>query len=711
MSEPLHTAHWYRVSGLRPALRPHLRLVGHRYRGEPWYVLHDPASGRNWRFPAAAERVIALMDGRRTVEEIWTLAGSTGDEMPTQGEIVRLLAQLHAADALAVDVAPDLRELLQREERLRARDRTRRFGNPLAVRTRLFDPDAFLGRTLARVRPLFGAWGALAWCVAVGWGLVLAAMHWQALGASLSDLALAPSSLAVALLIYPAIKAVHELAHAYAVKARGGEVHEIGIMWLLLVPVPYVDASAAAVFADRRARMLVSGAGILAEAFIAAVAMIVWVSVEAGMVRAAAYQVMLVAGVSTLLFNGNPLLRYDGYYVLADLLEIPNLAGRANAYAGALFRRWVLGLPPAGQGVVPPAERCWLLGYALASFAYRQLVLVAIVLLVAVWSRPLALVVGAWYVASQLLYPAVRALQRLLDDPELQSARGRTLARGAAAAVALLALAAVPMPLTTSAEGVMWLPEQGEVRAGTDGELVRWLAAPGSAVRAGQPLAELDDPVVAVRLATAEAEWRAAEARHLAARATDDVEAAAAAVQLQRARTVYEAALERAEARVVESPANGRFVVARPEDRPGRFYRQGDVVGYVVAPDRGTVLAVVDQDDIGLIKTRNRGVRVRLSDDTATAHRATVARLTPGGDFTLPSAALSTLAGGTVAVAPDDPSGRRSLTRVFRVELLLDRPFERLGGRAFVRFDHGYEALAVRGLRRLRQLFLRHLDA
>jgi len=129
-------------------------------------------------------------------------------------------------------------------------------------------------------------------------------------------------------------------------------------MWLLLVPVPYVDASAAAAFPGKRARMLVSGAGILAEAFIAAVAIIVWSSVEPGVVRAAAYQVLLIAGVSTLLINGNPLLRYDGYYVLADLLEIPNLASRANAYVGTLFRRWVLGLAPAGDGAVRRPSAC-----------------------------------------------------------------------------------------------------------------------------------------------------------------------------------------------------------------------------------------------------------------------------------------------------------------------------------------------------------------
>ncbi len=710
MTEPFLSAHWYRVAHLRPALRAHLRVVRQVYRGEPWYVMHDPASGRTWRYSAAAERVIRLMDGRRSLEEIWELCARSGGNVPSQDELVHMLAQLHQADALEVGVGPDVRELLGRHREHRAREQRRRFGNPLAIRLRLVDPDAFLSRTLRLVRPLFGAWGALAWLATVTCGLLLCALHWRELGASLADLALSPRSLLLGFTVYAPIKVVHELAHAYAVKLRGGEVHELGINWAFLVPVPYADASAAAAFPNKRARMLVSAAGILAEVFLASVAMMVWVNVEPGAVRAAAYQVMLIAGASTVLFNGNPLLRYDGYYFLADLLEIPNLALRGNAQVGYLVRRRVLGVRRAQSIAATTAEACWLTGYAVAAFFYRQLVLVAVMLAIAAWSKAAALVVAAWYLAAQWLYPAGRALQRLAHDPLVRSARSRALVGAAAAGVVVIGLCALPLPLTTSAEGVMWLPENGEVRAGTDGVLGEWLVAPGSLVRAGQPLVELDDRTIDAKLAVAEADVRAAEARHLAARATDAVDEVSMRAQLQRAEAEYSAALERSESRRLTSPADGRFVVAHPEDLPGRYFHQGDVVGYVVPSQRGTVIAVVGQDDIGLLKTRLRDVRVWLSDSPAEVRRAEVTRLTPAGDFDLPSAALGSAGGGSVAVAPDE-GGRHSLARVFRVELTLDTPLERLGGRAFVRFEHGSEALVLRGYRRLRQLFLRHLDA
>ena len=104
----------------------------------------------------------------------------------------------------------------------------------------------------------------------------------------------------------------------------------------MFLPVPYVDASSSAAFQEKWRRALVGAAGIVVELVLASFALLVWLNVEAGLLRAFAYNVMLIGGVSTILFNGNPLLRFDGYYVLADLLEIPNLADRAKRFSRSL---------------------------------------------------------------------------------------------------------------------------------------------------------------------------------------------------------------------------------------------------------------------------------------------------------------------------------------------------------------------------------------
>ena len=148
-------------------------------------------------------------------------------------------------------------------------------------------------------------------------------------------------------------------------------VHEFGVMFLVFAPVPYVDASAASEFRSKWRRALVGAAGMIVEVFFAALALYVWLAVEQGLVRALAYNVMLIAGVSTVVFNGNPLLRYDGYYILADLLEIPNLAQRATRYWGYLVERYVFRTEDSKDFVATRGERIWLLLYAPASFFYR----------------------------------------------------------------------------------------------------------------------------------------------------------------------------------------------------------------------------------------------------------------------------------------------------------------------------------------------------
>src|SRR6185436_15722548 len=325
VSEDLYSPSWYRVANLRPRLRGHVRIHRHHYRGELWYVLEDRVSRRMHRFNPQAHYVIGLMDGRRTVQALWDAAIERfGDDAPTQDEVIRLLGQLHAADVLQTEMAPDVDEILRRAQKTRQRSLMQKL-SPLALRIPLVDPERFLERWLPYYRWLFGPAGALLWLMVVGTGLALATAHWRELTESMSDRVLAPRNLLLLALTFPLVKLLHELGHACATKAWGGEVHDMGVMLLVLMPVPYVDATASSAFRETRRRVVVGAAGILVETFVASLALFVWLQAEPGTLRAMLYDVMLIAGVSTVVFNGNPLLRFDGYYILADLLQMPNL--------------------------------------------------------------------------------------------------------------------------------------------------------------------------------------------------------------------------------------------------------------------------------------------------------------------------------------------------------------------------------------------------
>ena len=244
MAEELLSPSWYRVADLRPRLRSHARIHRHEYRGERWYVLEDRISRRTHRFNPVAYYVIGLMDGRRTMQEIWDAAVARfGDDAPSQEDLIRLMGQLHLADVLQCEVSPDVDELLRRSRRMAQRKTLATLLSPLAIRIPLLDPDRMLDRWLPWYRPLFGPFGLLLWLTVVGIGLMLMVQHWNDLTQDISDRILAPENLVIMLLVFPLLKAIHEFGHACAVKAWGGEVHEMGIMLLVLMPVPYVDAS------------------------------------------------------------------------------------------------------------------------------------------------------------------------------------------------------------------------------------------------------------------------------------------------------------------------------------------------------------------------------------------------------------------------------------------------------------------------------------
>ncbi len=714
MSEAFLSPSWYRVASLQPALRPHAQVHRHRYRGQAWYVLQDHASGRMHRFTPAAYLFIGQMDGVRTVDAIWSeVVDTLEDDAPTQDEIVQLLSQLHAADLLQSNVSPDAGELFERYGKQRRQALRRNVFNPLSVRVPLWHPDAFLERTVRYVGWLFGPTGMVLWLLTVLPAIGLAWVHWPELTHNLSDRVLAAENVVLLVLIYPVVKALHELGHGYAAKARGGEVHEMGIMLLVFFPVPYVDASSATAFRSKWQRAAVGAAGILVEAFLAAAALYVWLLIEPGQSRAVAFNVMLIAGVSTVVFNGNPLLRFDGYYVFADLIEIPNLAQRSNRYWAHLVDRYVFATPNARPFPAAPGERGWFLAYAPASFAYRMLVLFSIVLFVAGENLFFGVLIGAWVIASSILFPLGKMLWHVLKSPRLHRNRRRAVGSTGFAIAALIAmLLAVPVPLHSVSEGVVWLPDDAHVRAGTDGFVQRLLVPPGTLVRTGDALIKSEAPTVAAEIELLSARIDALKARLTAQTVVDRVNAAVTGQELEKEQAALQRALDRADRLTVRSPADGRFVVPRASDLPGRYYQKGELLGFVVVNEAKIVRVVVSQDDSELVRQRLRSAEIKLPDRPAATYPAAVVREVPAAIDQLPSKALFGDGGGAIAADPRDPEGTTAFNRYFQLDLALppDSEAAAFGARAYVRFNHAWEPLAFQLYRRARQLFLSHLD-
>ncbi|HET7863484.1 MAG TPA: site-2 protease family protein, partial [Burkholderiaceae bacterium] len=334
--QTLLSEHWHAVRFLRPRLREGVQALHRRLRGKPWVLLLDPVTQRFHRMTPQVYGVLKLLDGRRTLDEVWNdaCAQADGDTVTaiSQHELVQLLSSLYANDLVQTQVSPDPDEAFERYRRQQRARLKQTWLNPLNIKLPLLYPDAWFEAQAGLAGWLF-SWGTLlVWLLIVAPAAVLGWQHWHELTENLSDRVLSAGNLVLLWFTYPAVKSIHEWAHGMAVKAFGGQVREIGLMFIMFTPVPYVDATSSYRFPSKWSRAAVAAAGVMAELVLGAIAVYVWLTAQPGLVTAVAFNVILIAGVSTLLVNGNPLMRYDGYFIACDLFELPNLAQRATQY-------------------------------------------------------------------------------------------------------------------------------------------------------------------------------------------------------------------------------------------------------------------------------------------------------------------------------------------------------------------------------------------
>ncbi len=711
MTATLYSAQWYRVARLRPRLRAHVRVQPQHWRDQVWYLLSDAATGRQHRINDSAYQFIGRCDGQRTVHEVWnSLLDSQRDDAPTQDDVLRLLGQLNENELLQSEQAADTAAMVQRRSDRRKAQR-RGLLNPFSFRLPLADPTPWLTRLDPLAQALFRPLVFWLWLAAMLLAALTAAAEWPALKAHAEQHLFSTGSLALAWLLYPLMKGLHEAAHALAVRRWGGEVHEIGIGLLFLVPAPYVDASAATAFPQRRQRALVGAAGIMVELALAALGLGVWLFTQPGWVHNAAFMLMTIGVTSTLLFNGNPLLRFDAYHVMCDLFDVPNLGARSSAWWHQRLGRWLLGsraeMPASAAG-----ERKWLVAYAPLSYAYRVVLSCALVIWLGGQWLVLALLAALYFVVTTLLMP-LRAWSRQAMQaatPGSSQARVRLrLGLLTAGVAALLFLA--PLPHSTVAPAVVWLPEQAQVRPEIDGFVVALPLADGAAVKPGDLLLRLDNPELVSSRDQLAGRLDGLQVEHYQMLLRDPNAAQNLLLDIERTRAELARIDERIAQLNVRAQVAGTLVMPRQGDLLGAYSRRGALLGHVLAADALRVRAAVPEQDAHLVRHRLEHVEVRMVDAPDQVLSATLTGDTPAATRKLPSAALVDHGGGPYASDPAEKDGLHSLQTVFLIDLTLPgRTLDRVGGRAWVRFDHGSEPLAVQAYRRAAQLFLQHFN-
>ena len=713
---------WYRVADLRPRLSSSVHVYRQHFRGRMWYVLENSSNNTFSRISDHAYHFLALLDGKRTVAEVWQICSDQrGDNAPTQGEAIQLLGQLYCSNLLYADIAPDTASLFSRHQMKTKREIKGLLTNLLFIRIPLFDPDHFLERWITIFGRVFGLVGLLLWLIVIFTGLYFIVGNLGELIYQSADV-LAPGNLILLYFSMVVIKVLHEFGHAFACKkfgrdnGTGGQVHVMGVMFLVFVPLPYVDASTAWSFRKKSHRAIVGMSGVMVELFVASIAAVIWAHTSTGTLHIIAYNIIFIASVSTLVFNGNPLLRFDAYYVLSDILEIPNLSQRSREYLYYLVRRHCWKVRVTHNPAQTFAEIGWFVFYGTASTAYRVFICIRILLYLNDRLPEELFILVPFFALSAIiawvLVPLGRFMRYLATSGEL--ARTRPRAVGSTLGVLLLTIictGVIRVPDYCRVEGIVEPAEMAVVHAESDGFVADFLPSGQNVSPGGNPLITAINPKLEAEKKGLQAELVTLETKHRVAITRDMAAAQILAEQID--------ALKGKIARVhleltslhLQPPLSGTWVSPEIDQTEGIYLHRGEQVGFVANLDDVVIRATARQALAAmLVEQAQEQLEIRVKGLPGVMLTGVIEKIFPAGQEVLPSEALGYAVGGAMPTQPQDPRGTKAAEQFFeiRIEPDSDDSISLLTGqRVVARIQLRSKPLVFQWWLSLRQLFQR----
>jgi len=518
------------------------------------------------------------------------------------------------------------------------------------------------------------------------------------------------------------LKVFHEMGHAFACKrfgqlsGSGGEVHQMGVTLLVFTLLPYVEASSAWAVRSKWHRIVIGASGMLVELAIAAVAAIVWaLTAEGTILHAIAYNMMFIASVSTLIFNGNPFLRYDAYYILLDLIEIPNLDSRSKAYLSLLVKRHLWGLRQAHDPSHTPGERIWLVLYAVAALIVRIAVSAGIVIFLGSRFFLLGIGVGIFMVATWAVLPLGNLLRYLTTASELARMRTRAVMMTIAAGLLLSAFVGIfPVPDRFRIEGVVEPVSYAVIHMKTDGLVADFLASGRQTGPQGPVLIAAASPFLESRRDQLAAELRRLQIESQHARSQEPAAVQILAEKLIALREQIERNRQEIANLMLPAPIAGTWVAPEIDHVRGRYLKQGERIGTVANLARVRIRAVAGQTVATQMLHEARPiVEIRVKGQPDWSLRGKIESINPSGQERLPSVTLGYAGGGSIRTNLDDPEGRRTAEPFFEILVAPEIPETRrlLPGQSMVRrIDSFPKLLLVQAYRAFLQLFQRRFQ-
>jgi putative peptide zinc metalloprotease protein len=678
-----------------------VRMRSEKIRGEQWYWLTCGNGKDTLRFNQQAWEIIGRCDGNQTLDAIWHNAiQMQQDACATQPETIEILQQCFEKKLVEAETSLAWANLEQKATEKNKQEFQGRF-SPTGFRLDCGNPSTTIARLKLLGTIVCSQLGALVWIVCCIWIAALLARNSEALSAQSREFLMQPSSWLLMAMVFVPIKLIHELAHGLVAQHFGAHARQWGVSWMLLFPAPFIDISQANMLGKKSERILVSCAGIAAEIFIASLALALWQQAEPGLIRQLLLATWLTAGVSTIVFNANPLMKMDGYYAMIDALELPNLAQRSGQFWQDQFLlRTTL---RAASG-----EKIWLLLYAPISWLWRVGIFYWAFIWVGSVYRPLAFVLavaGLVQLVGKPLWNLKNKLEAGATSAAKQSKKQRRYALGFVAI--LVGILLLPLPDRSIQKALWTLDQKSLAKARADGFVPLMMDNQNTRLT-------LEDPSISLQLARIDSRQQALQARqqqalqndlNLAKQLTDEIET------LQSEKALFQ---ERAEELVVgltslnltnnailgnetQAKVNTAVQWINAHNLPGQWVKKGQLLGVAQSQKSASLQLVVNQTIAGRINAEPAQFFSALSKQLLLS---TLERQTPMAIDELPSAGLSQARGGGIETDPLDQKHLRPLHPSFKFDLKpTHNPPVIHGTVTWVVVDFGYSIVAKQLLR------------
>jgi putative peptide zinc metalloprotease protein len=648
----------------RLTLRGDLIFSPQSFGGLGCYVVEDPLNSKFYRIGAAEYAFISLLDGRTSVADAMQMTASASPGGGLSEQDAAAICKWLVDAELASTTESASPERLASAANKSARGRLWQQWNPIVVRLPMLRPDRFLERMTPQMSWLYTVPAFVVWSIVLLLAAYQVAANWSRFAAS-SEGVLAPGNWLWLGACWIVLKCVHELSHGVVCKKYGGTVREAGVMLIVLAPIAYVDVTSSWRFRSKWQRIFTAAAGMYVELFIAAVAALVWARTDSGVINHLCFNAMLMASLTTILFNANPLMRFDGYYILSDWLEIPNLYSAGQQFLRDLARRHVLGIrgaSPAGS----PTRRMFIRVYAVAALVWRVIVCAGLFVVAVTLLHGAGIVLAAFAVVAWAVVPVARFVYQLWCGKSWERPNWFWFSTAVALAASLLLalFVVIPWPGASRAPAVVEYSPLTIVRAGTAGFVSEVHVRGGQFVEQGQVLAVLRNEQLEFELADLQL---ALQQSQLLSRVAEQKQKLA---EQQAEQEKAEALKKRIEERqqqvnrlLVRAPRSGKIIGRDLDTLSGAYLKDGAQILAIGNEAQKELQISVAQDDLDAFTTRvGQTVYVRLPGSGRLECR--LAKLEPRAKLEPSHASLCAPAGGPLVVrkkeaaadASQDPS-------------------------------------------------------